>query len=181
MPGTALKFAIIQLSVTPRFISMEEQVVIRPLEEGDKNFVRSTWLKSFYKSGAKICENVDPQIYYSSYSKIVEKLLKSSSILVAGSAGSPDVIIGYCVFKRPNIVHYIYVKYVFKGFGIAKKLFFETGINSDDCSYTHRTPCMSYINKFTRKEVGPDGERGIVTIAGKYPKLVYNPFLILED
>jgi hypothetical protein len=150
-------------------------VSIHPSDASHYNFIKSTWLKSFFLGSSRFCENMTSEVYYEFHPQVVERILKRSKCLVAQSRENPDVTVGYIVYEEPSIVHYLYVKHQFTGFGVAKLLFKESGIGKK-FSYTHRTGNCVWIIGATKREKDSTGKKVQVVIEGKYPQAVYIPY-----
>tara|TARA_R110002126_G_scaffold287977_1_gene441119 strand:- start:310 stop:711 length:402 start_codon:yes stop_codon:yes gene_type:complete len=99
--------------------------IFRPASADDMNFILNSWLKSYKDS--VICENIPANIYYEEHKKTVETHIANSSIIMAVNPEDPDQIFGYCVYEAPMTLHYMYVKYPFRKFGIGKDLYLEAG------------------------------------------------------
>lgn len=144
------------------------------------NFIKSTWLKSFFLGRASLCENLTPDTYYYEHAKLVEACLKKSKTLVALSNDSPDVAVGYVVCEPPETLHYIYTRHSFKKFGIARALFQSCGVSPDKFRYTHRTRDAAWAVGFTRRVPVNTGEFKREFVAGLLPKGVYDPYYFLR-
>lgn len=94
----------------------------RPSKVSDIGFIYSTWLKS-YKYDSPLTKYTKQDLFYKQHQKILDKLLSSPNvtIVIACHDQDEDLNFGYIVYE-PSIIHYIYVKGPFRGYGIAKKL-----------------------------------------------------------
>ena len=98
-------------------------ISIREATPEDLSFIFSSWLKSF-RSGL-ICKHVDNTIYFSEHHKVIERLLKRSTTVMACDPNDPATIYGYLCFDRVEgilVVHYAYVKQTFRGMGVLRQL-----------------------------------------------------------
>lgn len=98
-------------------------ISIREALEGDIPFIFSSWLKS-HRPGL-ICKHVDNTIYFSEQHKLVERLLKRSTTMVATDPADPATIYGYVTFERIEgilVVHYAYVKHTYRAMGVLRQL-----------------------------------------------------------
>ncbi|MEZ0209216.1 MAG: hypothetical protein ACAH17_03525 [Candidatus Paceibacterota bacterium] len=116
-------------------------IAIRDAQEGDIPFIFSSWLKSF-RPGL-VCRHVDNTIYYAEHHKVVEKILKRATCLVATDPADPATIYGYLVFERIDgilTIHYSYVKHTFRAMGVLRQLLksFEHDWNNAGL-FTHST------------------------------------------
>lgn len=114
-----------------------EEIVIRDLIIADDTaFIIDSWLKSYYGKSTFSC-HISKKVFFEEHKKIVIKLLKKSTIKVAVDGEDSSNIAGYIVYE-PNKIHYIYIKEVFRGFGICKKLLCENNF-FDRTEITHLT------------------------------------------
>jgi GNAT superfamily N-acetyltransferase len=93
--------------------------------EGERNFIIDTWLKSFKDS--HFAGPLPDNMYWKVYSEVLNRLLDKEgvSVLVACSSEDSNVIYGYIAIELFDIpvCHYLYVKYIYRGMGIARALF----------------------------------------------------------
>ena len=128
---------------------MNINLTVRPPTADDKNFIFSSWLKSYRHSAfAKPQCNA---VYYDNYKLIIERLLKKSYILVACSVEDPSQIYGYVVFEKheaaPLCMHYVYTKHLFRKFGVAKRLISHINPTDKPLIYSHLTDIIQRICK----------------------------------
>lgn len=98
-----------------------------------------------------------------------------SKVIVAQSLDAPDLCVGYFVYEPPSIAHYLYVKFDFRRFGVAKKLIEHSKLDLNESSYSHRTgDCVWLVGSFYRELEGAVRVRKFR--AGKYPKATYDPY-----
>lgn len=140
-----------------------EEFNTRVMEEGDLNFVLSTWLKS-YRVDAKedlvnpVVSRIPGRTYFKGQEAAIKKILKNASVLVACDKDDPSFITGYFVFESTKL-HYLYVKGTFRNRGIARKLLDQSGLDlTHPFEFTHHTPDIFWIKR-------------------KLPLLHYNPYL----
>ena len=125
---------------------------IRRMLPSDERFIHSSWHTSFWKTGAS--KKVDKALYNKWQDWRIKRLMANCRTLVAYLEEVPDEILGWSC-SAPEILHYVYVKGVYRRNGIAKGL-----VPSDSVFYTHATD----------------------TIGGLFMKkmnLKYNPYLEL--
>lgn len=139
------------------------------------NFIKATWLKTYFSSGSRFCENMTPEVYYAHHPELLEKILKRSKVLVAQSKNDPDVTVGYLVYEPDNVIHFVYVKHTFRRFGVATSLLIRSGLRPDACSYTHRTGDCVWVHGSYYKEI-ENGQNVRKFRDGKYPGLTYDPY-----
>lgn len=96
-------------------------LVLRPMNKLDENFILNSWLQSARKHPEFI--NISNQVYYKEYAKFIQKVIKNGCTVLC-NLQDPNSIYGYIVADQDNkLVHFIYIKYSFRKFGFAKKLF----------------------------------------------------------
>jgi len=134
--------------------------VIRQATQSDLNFITSNWLKQY--RGSIFARNMSKDIYFKNYNKILNQRLIDSVNIVVCDKEDPYVIHGFASVERPNIIHYIFVKNHFRGYGVGKRLFVESlRILDNPSDIIH-----SHLPKFK-----------------KFPKdidFIYNPFVFLS-
>lgn len=109
---------------------------IRPALPTDHNFILATWLKSYRELGTSH-PVPEKEIYYREHQEKIKYHLESSKCLIA-TTDDTDQICGYICFNG-DTVHYIFIKTVFRRFGIANQLL--------DAANTLRQ--FSHFTKFT--------------------------------
>jgi hypothetical protein len=122
----------------------------------DLPFIMNSWLRSWRDSDfAKLMKN---EVFYENYEPFIKGILQRANVLVACSVDDPDQIFGYIVYENPQIVHYVYVKTVYKKLGLAKSLFKRTVDITKPIVVTHANDYYEAVK-------------------GKYTNLIYNPFI----
>lgn len=123
---------------------MTEQDVIRVrrMEAADKNFILNSWLKSYRNSPA--VDRMENPSYFHEQSKVINDLLDNCPVLVASDPKDPSNIFGYLVYQFIEgtfVLHYIYVKQVFRNKGVGKYLIAKAGhqVGEAVAIYTHHT------------------------------------------
>lgn len=107
-----------------------ENLKVRFLKDEDMPFIYNSFLKSS-KHGF---QGVPSDIYYSQLKLVLLNMLKTSNVLVVHVNGDPNKIIGYVIFERVNdvfVLHYIYVKHLYRNLGIAKNLIVSAGYDKE--------------------------------------------------
>lgn len=110
----------------------------RDAEEGDTNFILSSWLKSFRDS--EFAKEMSNAVYFAGHQRLVKDAIARSRIVVAVNPGDPRQIYGWICFEQKGdyqVLHYFYVKEIYRGFGLGTKLF--NYIRKKPFVYTHRT------------------------------------------
>lgn len=135
---------------------------LRRADEKDISFIFNSWLKSYRSS--YFAKSISNTIYFEGHHKIIEKLAKTSEIIVACNPQDPEQIFGYiCAEKIDGIfcLHYIYVKQSFRRLGIGKLLLNSFERDKEQASvFTHHTKIAERL-------------------AAKY-NMVYHPYLLIN-
>ena len=93
---------------------------LRPAEESDAPFVASAWMES--QRGAPPWREVPAHRYYPSMTQRIARLFRQSAVLVACDVESPSVLMGCLVHEGAALIHMVYVKSAFRGFGLARAM-----------------------------------------------------------
>jgi hypothetical protein len=103
-------------------MNKKDLVAIRPFEENDRNLIYVTWLKGL-RFGNDWFESIPQDIYFENYHKVIDSILirPKIEINIACLKDDPSVILGYVVFES-DILHYLFVKPVWRNIGIARDL-----------------------------------------------------------
>jgi GNAT superfamily N-acetyltransferase len=123
--------------------TMEEKEIetvpiqIRYAGKEDEAFIFATWLNSYRKSG--FARNIRSSVYFPNHHKLVTALVGKSMVVVATNPEDDAHIYGWAcaeVGMEMPIVHYVFVKELYRGFGIGKKLLESMKITGR-FAYTH--------------------------------------------
>lgn len=98
-------------------------ITIREANQEDISFIYKSWLIG-YKS-ARTNHRVRNSIYFKNQTKVIDQILLRAKVYVACNIDDPTQLYGYiCTEYFPNavVLHWLYVKYKFRKFGIAKAL-----------------------------------------------------------
>lgn len=106
-------------------MSEKPPVMLRPVEVEDLNFIFSSWLKSYRDATA--VRGVPNDIFYKSHHALIERLQQKAccTAVVACDPEDPAQIYAYAVGEYSGdglVLHYVYVKFNLRGFGIARSL-----------------------------------------------------------
>ncbi len=104
------------------------EIHFRLPEPADKNFILSSWLKSYRPS----CPVVSDETFFREQKSLILRLLEDTNVLLACDPVDPGVIWGYLVASSDGqgfgVAHYVYVKHSLRRFGIARALLAQAGI-----------------------------------------------------
>jgi len=130
----------------------------------DEPFVVSSWLKSYRNShSTRYISNDD---YYATLHPLVEGLARGAATLLAVNPQDPEQIYGWVCHEHIGsvpVLHYLYVKEIFRRGKIATQLLTQAGFTPDSAFYYTFLP------------------RGAEHLRPHYPNAAYNPFLILQE
>ena len=122
---------------------MSEQlpIKVRVALEADAPFIFNSWLKSFRENG--LARPVSQEIYFTEQHKLIEKLLKRGTTVIACDPKDVSNIYGWACFEQLEgvfTVHYVYVKHSFRALGIGRELLKESAHDFANASiFTHWT------------------------------------------
>lgn len=130
-----------------------EHVRLRAASEEDINFIFSSWLKSYRQSDAT--KPFSDEIYFEGQRKLITQILMHSKAIMAVSVDDPSHIYGWVCFEPHSpfpVLHYVYVKHVYRTFGVGRMLLGEMLVSpvvySHDDSFKSRLPQGSYFNPY---------------------------------
>ena len=140
-------------------------ILFRNMEEGDINYMLSSFLNSYLCFGYN---NLIPTQHYNKfYSALLNDLIDSdkTTVSIAVNPNNPAEIFSWCIIESGDvpIIHYTYTKLAYRQLGISKSLMQTAGINFDEAFfYTFSTPSWDKVRRCYKKSA------------------VYNPLLILQ-
>ena len=133
-------------------------ITIRQAVQADLPMIYSSWMKSNRKNG--MAADVLNEVYYDEHRKIIEGCFDRGEILIACDSENESVILGYLAASKEPVLHYVYVKQMFRKLKIASTLiqhvFPDFGKQLTVCTHVPRNVQTAMI-KF---------------------KLCYNPYLL---
>lgn len=136
-------------------------VIVRQAIAEDCPFIFNSWLKSYKES--HFARSMTNTVFYAEHHKVISRLLNSCEVYVACSRDDDDSLYGWAVGEYVSghlVIHFIYVKQVFRNMGIGKLLLSQFNFNPESAAlYTHNTRM---------------GEK----MAHRY-KFVYHPYIAL--
>ena len=104
-------------------VSKSELVAFRDGVPSDYPFIYASWLRGL-RHGSAYHEMIDNDAYFKHQHRVIEKILEDdfeALIRIACLKDSPDVILGYSVFRNDQL-HLVFVKRSWRGIGLAKDL-----------------------------------------------------------
>lgn len=113
-------------------------ILLRPSVAADLPFVKDTWKRSFRDS--PFAGPIPNHLYHPVYGQVLDYLMGREDVRVevAANPESDGQVFGYVVseegFDAPCL-HWIYVKRVYRGYGVAKSLLKRAGIPLDSRFY----------------------------------------------
>jgi hypothetical protein len=138
---------------------------IRTITPNDFNWVVSSWRNDFRKNG-RFGWGMTNEVYHRNYREVIMNTMKWTPCYVAYDLEAPDVTLGFIcggIFNGYPVIHYIYVKNNFRGFGLAGALLEHFGLK----------PKMPIIATHSTKMI----EHMFTTKTG----VLYNPFLLFKE
>lgn len=123
---------------------MSQSFKVRYAQEGDMNFIYSTWLKGLYFS-CEYFKKIPSQVFFVDYQRIIDSILENPDVFlhVACLPDDQDVILGYSITTQ-NIIHWIFVKESWRKLGICKALVPESLKRCTHVSNIGRTLMYKY-------------------------------------
>ena len=112
-------------------------VEIRAGRNADLPMIFRAWLEGAHASPQ--WRHVPRELFFPRHRQVLETVLMRGLTLVATPSGEPDVILGFCVSEKPNVLHWAYVKPKFRGFGICAHLLRSAAVDVDHCTFSHWT------------------------------------------
>lgn len=97
-------------------------IVMRLAQPSDNNFIMNSYLRSYRNSPEN--EDILNDFYFAGQTRILDKIRKTSNIIIACDEDTPDLIYGYAIADKGPIptIHYVYVRYSARKLGIAKRM-----------------------------------------------------------
>lgn len=78
-------------------------------------FIESSWRRSY---DYRPCPGGVPE-YIATQGAVIDQALRTSEVLVACSTERTQQIFGWCCFRGPSVIHYVFVKPYYRRMGIA--------------------------------------------------------------
>lgn len=116
---------------------------IRLAKDSDHNFILATWLRSYRELG--VTKPVpESEIFFKEHQAKIKQALESGKCLIA-TTDDEDQICGFLCYSE-KAVHYIFVKTVFRKYGIANRLLDAAGDMKEFSHFTKFTPFFKRRN-----------------------------------
>jgi len=139
---------------------MAKDFNIRPANPKDVNFILATFSKSM-KSDSALGRATSNRIFFAGFTQVIDHILGQANISIACELNDDNTILGYIIYELPDVIHFIYIKELFQGYGIAKELVKDVYPNAKTLRFSNCTNDAKKINK-------------------KYPELIYDPFILFK-
>lgn len=139
----------------PAPLKLDLGVRIRKFCEADKNFILSSWMKSYRNEAA--VHSVTNDVFFYSHQVLIGEIAKTADIFLACAHDNPDEVWGWlCTQAGPDgslIVHYAYTKQRFRRLGLGRQLLEAAGwVPGVRVWATHWSSKCDYLaNKFNAK------------------------------
>jgi len=163
----------------------EVEIFVRLANDTDIDFITSSWLNSF--RDGYFNATVPNRVYYNQHHKVLERLVPSSTILVACNSERPQQIFGWLCFQVVDnvlILHYVYVKNMFREQGIAARLFNyvmendSLGLAQNVVMTTHQTQKSKLFIRGDKDAIGPRRMSYDARHEDRPIEWVYNPYAL---
>jgi GNAT superfamily N-acetyltransferase len=134
---------------------LRQLVTIRPAEEGDTALLFNSWLRS-YRDSPRV-NGTPSALYYRYHHPLVTRVLArpESSVLCAVDPRKPDRIHGWLCFEWAGsvlVVHYLYVKQIWRRKGIARLLAETAGLErGTPVAYTFESKAAPHLAKRVKR------------------------------
>lgn len=122
---------------------MSLPIVIREKRDSDTNFILNSWLLSYRTSNG--FPRMSKRDYYAIHEPKFKRILSQSTVCIACPQDDADALVGYCVFREPSTLHWVYVKYPYRKLGIAKMLLNKSV--EKPLAFTHYTRSVEFMDK----------------------------------
>jgi hypothetical protein len=139
---------------------MSLPIYFRPREPSDLHFILDSWSKQM-EDECRAARNMRTSIFAAEQRALIKDLLSKSKTLMMCNEEDPDQILGYAVVQESStpIVHFIYLKEMFRKLGLSYKMLEAFEISKDTAFW------YTQLTKIGRE------------LRYKFPKANYNYFL----
>lgn len=143
-------------------------LIFRERNADDRNFIIASWMRGF-RNASSWAHKIPSEVYSIRHEQLVKRLLNDSHSIVACSPDDPNQIFGFAIYQPSiesvSIIHWIYVKQMYRKLGIGNEIFREVLMRSGHdlklpVAASHETRALDWAaNKFN---------------------VIYNPYLAFE-
>lgn len=152
-PATELESDQQKADPAPKADAGQDLFAIRPPKSEDLGFIFQTFIEGMYHGNSWIPQHIAKENFWRLYRGVLEGLfsLPGMGCWVLCLSDDPDTVIGYLVCSQ-GVVHWVYVKKKFRGFGLARRLFGHAGFKKE-------SPAMvSHMADAAREHLPPTWE-----------------------
>lgn len=111
--------------------------IIRPAIPADEAFVFDSWLNSYRNS--PFSKNIRTTLYFEEHRKLIQRICAKATVICAVNPEDGNHIYGWACAEPEHplpVIHYVFVKDLYRGFGVARLLIRELKVSSK-FAYTH--------------------------------------------
>lgn len=112
------------------------ELELRPMRESDRNYILSSWLRSYAGKGLDARDYAEHSRFYLDYAPVVRALCERSQVIVACMPDASDVVIGWMAIEG-DALHYVCVKPRWRRLGVARWMLQDYA--RSPAVFTHRT------------------------------------------
>ena len=120
-----------------------------------RSLVYATWLRS-YQAASPHTKHIPREVYFREHHKVLDRIFaRAPTVKLATMPDDPNVVFGWAViepgipeYNQADVVHYVYVKPDFRGYGIARALLAHV---ERPFTYTHWTWVVRDLDKHLEK------------------------------
>jgi|1185.fasta_scaffold518409_1 GNAT superfamily N-acetyltransferase len=154
---------------------------LRAFVEADRQLVRDSWRRSYSGPWSDFARAPTFDAFMRGQSAAMDHALASSEAVIACAPDLDDQILGWICFRRPDVLHYLFVKTDFRGHGLGGALFAEAFPPSVERIYsTHihtiRTPTRLVVRKLGDDRIDRDHPVPAWFLFGR--RLTFSPWMI---
>lgn len=134
---------------------------VRMATDADVSYLMKSWLES-YKRESRFASRMASDVFFPHHRRLVTDIICRANTVMACDAEDTSHLIGFACGERVDdilLMHFIYVKFGFRQFGVAKKLMEAFEFKKDE-------PVITSHWTYTLDLIAP-----------RY-RVVYNPYLL---
>lgn len=129
--------------------SLYREVEVRPMVPEDVKYIYGTWL-NFAKGSTSYGAGLKREEFFPAHHRVVDAILVRARVLVAHPIGNPDEIAAYVVtdqVRETPVLHFGWTRGSFRGHGVMARLWEASGLDANECAWSHPTPAREWILK----------------------------------